>query len=299
MNAEATCPRCGKPRFEDSLDCPYCGVVYDRYEARATTSETASETMHSAEPGESHEEIFTPIDGGQMYDGPEVVGSLEPGPGSGPPPPPGAPSPAPGRFVMRASTSEEPKPLEGSRISALLMRDLPTSIVVVGAVFVILQIYMTTSLISFTTDADRVQARFLSMTGVTPPEELIAGAHFRFVGRDFLWLAAPMSRGMPTTTLIFRRKTLGGWVSGDELRTQLEGWMRRLDLSWQEGRTTRARVGAEIAEVQLIDIGEPQQTVGRAALASFEHRERPLLLVVAGDDQGYDELRGRIFRRAR
>ena len=296
MNAEANCPRCDKPRFEDSLDCPYCGVVYDRYEARSTPAEDAAPLDAEAE---TREEVFAPIDGGQMYDGPEVLGPLDSAGPPGPPPPPGTPGGAPGRFVMRSPASDEPKPLEGSRISALLMRDLPTSIVAFGALFVILQIYMTTSLVSFTNDPDRVQARFLSMTGVPAPEELSAGAHFKFVGRDFLWLASPMSRGMPNTALVFRRKTLGGWVSGDELRTQLEGWMRRLDLSWQEGRTARARVGAETADVQLIEIGEPRQTVGRAAMASFEHRERPLLLIVAGDDQSYDELRRRIFRRAR
>jgi len=26
-----TCPKCGKPRFEGSADCPYCGIVYERY----------------------------------------------------------------------------------------------------------------------------------------------------------------------------------------------------------------------------------------------------------------------------
>lgn len=26
-----TCPKCAEPRFPNSMDCPYCGIVYDRY----------------------------------------------------------------------------------------------------------------------------------------------------------------------------------------------------------------------------------------------------------------------------
>lgn len=33
MDPQNQCPKCGKPRKESDIDCPYCGIVYYKYEA--------------------------------------------------------------------------------------------------------------------------------------------------------------------------------------------------------------------------------------------------------------------------
>ncbi len=53
---ENTCPKCGQPRLATAEDCPYCGVVFERYRSEETPTARAWEAATPA--GERLDEIY-------------------------------------------------------------------------------------------------------------------------------------------------------------------------------------------------------------------------------------------------
>ncbi|MFN7962298.1 MAG: hypothetical protein U0002_13600 [Thermoanaerobaculia bacterium] len=214
----STCPRCGKPRFAISEECPFCGIVFARY--RQTSAQAApvpppaavapaapvwppalpaqpEPTPNGLEaelwPAADEPEPDDPPESEDLYQGPSLE-ELQ------------AARAAPARPVQRVATAplKAPNEVAPPRLSAfgrlqlLVQENLGISLIAAALLFLVAQMWWYGSLVGEETDSTAVHQQFTDVTGLDPPEGLDHAVGFRFFGWKLLLLENPESEQQVT-----------------------------------------------------------------------------------------------------
>lgn len=250
MSDELLCPKCSRPRLEKDLDCPFCGVVYDRVlplipelvseDTARLASDPSWEGLHDVYTGPAPEEETRPV---QKYR--KIVAALDGSAGAH-----GEEEIGPGR-------------------ETLLTRHIGLALVMSALLYLVVQALLGGYLIGGSVHPDEVRARFAAVTGVTPPSDLGDGGAVRFVGRDFIWFTRD-SQPVPTTIVVYHR----GWLAKDrtqeEMLVEFRGWVDHTGVQWRPLEMRPGRIRGVPVELEIFAYGtEPGNYPAAAALTGF------------------------------
>lgn len=272
-----TCPKCERPRLADSLDCPYCGIVYDRYRgdrlpagaargddepapqppppppAIATTTVPASPTSHLPD----------------LYDGPApaAAAALARSPGEAPP-----------EATAAADGTVE-------QVETFFTRHLVLCLVVAALLYAALYGFWTRQLFAHWQNPELARAHFTELSGFAAPQGLDDGSVWNLAGRHMVLLEEadePEDR-LALTAFVFHPGSLGGDVGEDALLRGVEQRIDLLGVPYASLGDRRLELRGAPARNRTYLLGSERRVIGRVSALTFRAPDgRQALLVVLG-----------------
>lgn len=296
--SDETCPNCDRPREPDALDCPYCGIVYERFDPdrgrRAASTPPPTGARSSA--------VDRARDGSRLsdvYAGPDVAD-----PGPRPDDPLAAPGAPPGlggdplsTTVARQgrATAEEARPTKG--FEALVVGNPALALLLLFAVYLAVQVFWNSSVFGGTVSPTAVEARFLELTGAAPPPQYEEGARIHFVGREFLWFTWETEDVVPAVVLVYHLGSLAPEKGAEEMVAQFHGWLDDLDLPRKSFGKRPGRLGSTDAQVEVFGLGPENRSVAQMAILTFDSAAgEPVVMALIGAGRDFHELRRQYYR---
>ena len=244
MATQDSCPKCSKPRFEGVLDCPYCGVVYDRFLPDLPEDATVEPTLAP--------DAKLKWDGmDEVYQGPEL--GDEPAPA------------APPRF---RSTTGQSRPGNEDR-DTLLTRHMGLSLLVLGLMYLLVQAAWNTYLVGVTVQSEEVRGRLAAVVGLDAPAGLSQAGTVRFVGRNYFWFVTE-DQPEAASLIVYHRGRLAKERTEAQMMAEFRGWMDGMGVAWRSVEKRAAQIRGQEVDVEIFAVGEEKGNLATlAALAPF------------------------------
>lgn len=268
--ATGTCPKCEQPRLADSLDCPYCGIVYDRYRGERNTGAAgdAGRSTPSPAPALAAAPATPAPDLPDLYDGPApgAVGELH------------EPTAAPAMPTVPGDGAVEHE-------ETLLTRHLGLSLLVVVLLAVALYGFWSRQMFGLWENLGVARQSYTRLSGFPAPEGLDEGMLWSLAGRKLVVLeetnVAEDELGL--TAIVFHPGSLGGRPPHEALLRGVEERIEGLGIPHELMADRPLEVRGAPARSRTWALGNQPVTFGRVAALAFEAPDgRPALLVVAG-----------------
>lgn len=299
--AASTCPKCGQPRPRAAVECPFCGVVYARFHARAEPAEPPPEDLLPDEALEKAAEVPVPpprpSSGGldDVYQGPsieEVMAARQPaGPGAlrqpGVAPRSGTVAQS-GRMLRSGERPEEPVETE-----TVFTRTLGPSIFIAAVVLLLLQAFVQSQVVGAGGDWQEANQILFSLAGIDAPEELADAAVFNWVGHRFVIFteAKPSSGPFPTFLLLYRRGALAGGTSTGELAGVPRAKLELIEVPFHHFANRSLTLNRQPRVAEWLSLGDEKNPTGHFVSVAFEASDgEPALLVLAGPAQRVQQM---------
>lgn len=269
MSAKDYCPKCSKPRYEGALDCPFCGVVYDRFLPELPEDATV-------------EPQLVP-DAKLKWDGMDELYR-------GPAPPE---DPVPGAAPRFRSTAGDARAAKEEERETILTRNMGLSLVILGLLYLLVQAAWNTYLAGATVQPEEARARLAAVVGLDVPDILGEAGTVRFVGRNFFWFVDG-SQTPPTTLVVYHRGRLAASRSESQMIAEFRGWMDGMGLDWRRVEKRSAQVRGQVVEVEIFAVGEEKGNLATlAALAPISASDgRPAIVFLLAPRSSFERLLG-------
>ncbi len=282
----STCPKCGKPRVPEALDCPWCGVIFARLRGAPAVSSGAAGAAGAAEAVPEPAGAVVEQEG--LYDGPDLFpssGDLYAGP------PPGT-APARGGAAGRLPAAGAVAGAERvPHFETPFTRALPVSLIAAALLFCAMQALWASAILGGSADPERGMTAFRLISGLEPPAGLEQAATINFVGRRVIILSpsaeeaerADAEQRFELGAVVVHQGRLAGNASREDMLALVD---RLLDL----GKVPRFVISEREVEfagktglARTLGLGVDGREAARVFALSFTaHDGRPALLVVAG-----------------
>lgn len=270
--ASETCPKCEQPRLADSLDCPYCGIVYDRYRGErniAAAGDAGRPTPSPAAAPAPAAASTTPAPSlPDLYDGP-APGAV------GEPHEPTA-RPAMPRVLGDGAVEHE---------ETLLTRHLGLSLLVVLLLAVALYGFWSRQMFGLWENLGVARQSYARLTGFPAPDGLDDGMLWSLAGRKLVVLeeSGVADDELGLTAIVFHPGSMGGRPEQEALLREVAVRIQRLGIPHRPVGNRTVEVRGAQARSRTWLLGNEGVTFGRVAALAFEAPDgRPALLVVAG-----------------
>jgi hypothetical protein len=295
MPAAATCPKCGNPRAPGALDCPWCGIIYDRWKgAAAASAATAAPTTAAARPappprltpvpaaaraaaGPPPVEVEGLYQGPDLYEGPGVYEG------------PAVAAGAHDAIYRRPSMPPPEGPV--TYFETPFTRALPVWLLLAGLLFIGLQAFFASSMLGASGDLRQAQTHFRLISGLEPPAGLDDAATINFVGRRVIMLTPgerPAAEGQgegQVMAIVLHHGRLAGDASREELLGLVDRGLDVLGVPRFVVSEGEVSLRGRPATARTLGLGLEGRAGGRLFAVAFTAPDgRPALLVVAGPE---------------
>lgn len=309
--SSSACPKCQGPRDPKALYCPFCGVVFARFEAEARATDAAVPIATTqppappppgvapplaepagAPPGPPLDEVYQGPLPDEVYQGPPPDEIYQ-----GTPPPsatsasPAARTPAPRGRAWDRDLRETP-----------LTRHLLLSLLAAGLLFALSQVLFMEHVLSGSEDLERVRTEYTRVTGLLPPEEMTDALELNFVGRHVLVLAhglaagAEAPAGFPSFVVLYHHGRLADQADGETLKRTAQEKVRAFGLPVYRLSSRTSELAGQQVPTEIYGVGSSERSVGRLVYWTLTLADgRPAVLLLGGPTREVATLRRRHF----
>jgi len=285
QSGDLSCPKCGSPRQPEALDCPFCGIIYDRFDP---SRQPRAARPGDATPGRSDELAApTPMIDESPWDEPapgSVALADDPyaaqwseastaSAGDGP--------------VSPAGAGPAPRPAPRTRHELILERLEDLHIPILGGLILLhltLAGLFSTHMVSADQSMLRASNHYRAATGKPLPQRLDQAVIFGFVGRT---LVALSKEGGEVGVVIYTEGSLAGSREPEAVRADahriLHQMAREAGLDWQVTRRAAGWLRGEKVEVeQLEPLNEAASGVVGYMVTAWTAHGHPTCVLIAG-----------------
>lgn len=307
-----TCPKCAEPRFPDSLDCPFCGIVYDRFRggpkpapeptedpspaaAPAASPAPEPEPATATAPGEVAAPASSPpqepagvgvesqglrgatLGMPDVYDGPDVDSLYSPPDGDG-----------------TASRGPAPySPSEGGPVDVqrtVLNENLGISLIVVLLVAAAFYGFFHHEMLGVRDTVDAARQDFTRLTGFDPPDRrrVDAGSSWTLAGYRVVLMEKEGAddEDFGLTLVVVHPGKFRGQAGQGEMLSAVEDRLDQHGLPYRRTGDRRLLIHGADARSRSWSLGDSQWTYGSASALAFQAPDGKTALLVAVGSSG-------------
>jgi hypothetical protein len=299
--SDLSCPKCGSPRHPEALDCPFCGIVYERFDP---SRQARAPHQATGVPAPS-EGLGGPIalTGDSPWDDPAPGAGLpgeddvyaadweeaQAGQGAASAVPSARPDAA--RPGTRPS---EPSPAPLRRHEQILARLEDLHIPILGALILIhltIAGLFSTHMVSADQSIRRASASFRATTGKPLPQRFSNAAILGFVGRTLVVLSEPDG---DVGVLVYTEGALAGSREPGELHADAHRLLHQIaseaGMDWKVTRRVAGWLHGEKVAVEQLEPNNEAVTgvVGYLAVARTDEGHPTCLLIAGAKDAAFE-----------
>lgn len=283
-----TCPKCGSQREANALDCPFCGIVYARFDPARQTSQA----QHGSDQAGVWDQPQQ-LEDDYPWDEPEQ---------QEPPSEWDAPLPEQAQGSAQAAHQAEPAPIPQTAHDRILERLEDLHIVILGALILIHlagAAVFSTHFISADDDLARAIQQYRSTTGKPMPQRFEAAANLSFVGRTLVLLYEEREQ---IFVAVYTEGALAGTRDSAELRKDAHRLLRQLaaelEIRWEVKKRVAGWIrGEKVTVDQLGLVGQAQPELTGYFATTMTEAGRPACILIAGSSEPAYELAKEVFAR--